>query len=143
MDISGTDHNFLEEAGVLIPESNNNPLELSQKHSQQLYRFENEQLEEIEVININSDLLMGSDSLFIADENGLLLSSVNNLDIDGNNKVEQQDYNLIDLFASQLDDLEFGFLIDNFTNDLIAENASRNNADLILTYFDTIVPETV
>ncbi|MDJ0846683.1 MAG: hypothetical protein QNJ08_20900, partial [Crocosphaera sp.] len=65
------------------------------------------------------------------------------LDIDGNNQIEQQDYNLIDLFASQLDDLEFGFLIDNFTNDLIAENASRNNADLILTYFDTIVPETV
>ncbi|MDJ0844826.1 Ig-like domain-containing protein [Crocosphaera sp.] len=136
MDISGTDHNFLEEAGVLIPESNNNPLELSQKHSQQLYRFENEQLEEIEVININSDLLMGSDSLFIADENGLLLSSVNNLDIDGNNKVEQQDYNLIDLYAGQLDREEFDFLINTFANDLLGEGATRRDADSILNYLN-------
>ncbi|MEL4895963.1 peptidylprolyl isomerase [Crocosphaera sp. Alani8] len=61
------------------------------------------------------------------------------LDIDGNNEVELQDYNLIDLYASQLDSAELGFLIENFPNDLIGENATRTDADAILAYFDTIV----
>ncbi|MGK7959359.1 M10 family metallopeptidase C-terminal domain-containing protein, partial [Crocosphaera sp.] len=65
------------------------------------------------------------------------------LDIDGNNQIEQQDYSLINLYASQLDVLEFGFLVENFANDLIGENATRTNADSILAYFETIVPETV
>lgn len=62
------------------------------------------------------------------------------LDIDKNNQVEQQDFNLINLFASQLDVLELGFLVNHFSNDLMAENATRPNADSIVAYFDTMVP---
>ena len=65
------------------------------------------------------------------------------LDIDGNSQVQLQDYNLINLYASGLDVAEFGFLIDNFANDLIGENATRTSADSILSYFHTTIPETV
>ncbi|MGK7959023.1 CARDB domain-containing protein, partial [Crocosphaera sp.] len=64
-------------------------------------------------------------------------------DIDGNGQLEVQDYNLIDVYASQLDPLEVGFLIENYSNDLIGDNATRADADSILAYFETIVPETV
>ena len=47
MDISGTNYNPLEEAGVLISETTDNPLKLSQSYLQQLNNFENEQIEEI------------------------------------------------------------------------------------------------
>lgn len=61
------------------------------------------------------------------------------LDIDGNNLIEPQDHNLINLYASGLDVIEFGFLIENFSNDLIGANATRNDASSIFAYFETIV----
>ena len=60
------------------------------------------------------------------------------LDIDGNNKVELQDHNLINLYSSQLDESEFDFLINNFSNDLIGEFSTRTDATSIFAYFETI-----
>ena len=61
------------------------------------------------------------------------------LDIDGNNQLQSQDYNLINLYASQLDVAEFGVLIEKFANDLIGENPTRPDAASIFAYFETIV----
>ena len=98
------------------------------------------------LINNFSNDLIGENSV-CADANSILsyFNEVGEtiLDIDGNSQVQLQDYNLINLYASGLDVAEFGFLIDNFANDLIGENATRTSADSILSYFDTIIPETV
>ncbi len=107
------------------------------------------QLDESEfdfLINNFSNDLIGENSTR-PDANSILtyLNEVGDtlLDIDGNNEVQLQDYNLINLYASQLDVAEIGFLIENFSNDLIGENAMRPDATSILAYFDTIIPETV
>lgn len=55
--------------------------------------------------------------------------------------MELQDYNLIDLYASQLDIVELGFLMENFSNDLIGENATRTNTNSILAYLNLMSPE--
>ncbi|MDJ0658213.1 MAG: Ig-like domain-containing protein [Crocosphaera sp.] len=46
MEFSDTNPNISEEANILIPETTDNPLELSQTSSQQLNSFENQQVEE-------------------------------------------------------------------------------------------------
>ena len=91
--------------------------------------------------NFSNDLI--GDNAIRSDANSILgyLDEAANtiLDIDGNTQVELQDYNLIDLYASGLDEAEFGFLIENFGNDLIGENATRTDAVSVLAYFETIV----
>ncbi|MDJ0731018.1 MAG: Ig-like domain-containing protein [Crocosphaera sp.] len=54
MEFLGTNQNPLEAAGILIPETTDNPLKLSDNNSQQFNSFENEQVEEI------ADLLAAS-----------------------------------------------------------------------------------
>ncbi|MDJ0842657.1 MAG: hypothetical protein QNJ08_00300, partial [Crocosphaera sp.] len=58
------------------------------------------------------------------------------LDIDGNGRLEQQDFNLIELYGTQLDEREFDFLVNNFSNDLMGENATRPDTDSILSYLN-------
>ena len=66
----------------------------------------------------------------------LNIAAVENLDIDGNLVIEPQDYNLINLFAAGLDQAEFEFLLDNFSNDLLGVGATRTDADAILGYLN-------
>ena len=60
------------------------------------------------------------------------------LDIDNNNVVEPQDYNLINLSAGGLDEAEFDFLLNNFSNDLLGDGATRTDAPSIIARFETI-----
>jgi VCBS repeat-containing protein len=64
-------------------------------------------------------------------------------DIDGNGVSELQDYNLIDLYAVQVDEAELGFLLEKYPHDLLGENPTRPDATSILAYFETIDPEIV
>ena len=47
------------------------------------------------------------------------VSRIATLDTDGNSILELQDYNLIDLYAAQLDEVEFDFLLNNYAKNLI------------------------
>ena len=64
--------------------------------------------------------------------------SIATLDIDDNGALEPQDYNLINLYSSQLDESEFYFLINNFSNDLIGKNSTRTDASSIFSYLNEV-----
>ena len=97
-----------------------------------LNNFSNDLIGE-NAIRTDADSILG-----YLDEAGTCL-----LDIDGNDIIELQDYNLIDLYAAQLDEAEFGFLLENYANDLIGDNATRTDATSILAHFETIVPPVI
>lgn len=105
---------------------------------------ENRVLFGLEQLNLKDNLtLVSAGGTRETDTNlNLVNSNIYTLDIDGNGIVELQDYNLIELYAAQLDEVELDFLLNNFPNDLIGENATRTDAVSILAHFETISVET-
>ena len=60
------------------------------------------------------------------------------LDIDNNGIVEQQDNNLINLYAAGLDEAEFEVLLERFPEDLLGDGGTRTDAVSILARFEII-----
>lgn len=119
----------------------NGVFELQDSNLIDLYAAKLDQFEFDFLLNNSSNDLIGENATRTDAES--ILEYLNQegdslFDIDNNGVVEAQDFNLIDLYTAQLDVVELGFLIDNFPNDLIGENATRTNADAIMAYFETI-----